>query len=148
MVPMLGMPGRRLVALGAMVSASLACSRPPAPAEPPRRPVVRLAELEIDPAQLAPYLAALREEVETSIRVEPGVLTLYSVQLKGEPSRVRLFEMYADSAAYEAHIASPHFQKYKTGTAAMVRSLVLHETVPVLLGTKPTDRLRAYVAVE
>jgi quinol monooxygenase YgiN len=144
-IPMLR---RRFVAFGAALSACLACARPPGPAAPPRRPVVRLAELEIDPAQLAPYLAALREEVATSLRVEPGVLTLYAVQVRGAPARVRLFEMYADAAAYDAHIASPHFQTYKTGTAAMVRSLVLLETDPVLLGTKPTDRLRAYVAVE
>jgi quinol monooxygenase YgiN len=136
------------LSLGATLIAILSCSRSPDPAAPTRRPVVRLAELEIDPAQIGRYLAALREEVETSIRVEPGVLTLYSVQVKGAPWRVRLFEMYADSNAYEAHIASPHFQKYKTGTAAMVRSLVLVETDPVLLGTKPTDRLRGYVSVE
>lgn len=138
----------RSLSLCAALIAGLSCSRAPDSAEPPRRPVVRLAELEIDPAQLAPYLAALREEVETSIRVEPGVLTLYSVQVKGSPWRVRLFEMYADSNAYNAHIASPHFQKYKTGTAAMVRSLVLLETDPVLLGTKPTEHLRPYVTVE
>jgi hypothetical protein len=30
----------------------------------------------------------------------------------------------------------------------MVRSLVLLETDPVLLGTKPTERLRDYVTVE
>ena len=142
------MLGRRFVALSAALAAFLSCSQTPTPTEPPRRPVVRLAELEIEPAQLERYLAALREEVETSIRVEPGVLTLYSVQVKGSPWRVRLFEMYADSNAYNAHIASPHFQKYKTGTAAMVRSLVLLETDPVLLGTKPTERLRPYVTVE
>jgi quinol monooxygenase YgiN len=61
---------------------------------------------------------------------------------------VRLFEMYADSNAYYAHIASPHFTKYKTGTAAMVKSLNVLETVPVLLGTKPTDRLRSFVDVD
>ena len=138
----------RFLAFGTALIAGLSCSRAPDAAAPTRRPVVRLAELEIDPAQLAPYLAALREEVETSIRVEPGVLTLYSVQVKGAPSRVRLLEMYADSNAYDAHIASPHFQKYKTGTAAMVRSLVLLETDPVLLGTKATERLRPYVTVE
>jgi len=142
------MLARRILACWTMLTACLSCSRPSASAEPSRRPVVRLAELEIDQAQLAPYLAALREEVETSIRVEPGVLTLYSVQVKGTPWRIRLFEMYADSNAYAAHIASPHFQKYKTGTAAMVRSLVLLETDPVLLGTKPTDKLRPYVSVE
>jgi quinol monooxygenase YgiN len=110
-------------------------------------PVVRLAELEIDPAQIDHYLVFLREEIETSIRVEPGVLTLYAVRLKSDSNRVRLFEMYADPDAYLAHIASPHFLKYKTGTQAMVKSLVLHETSPFLLGTKSSDILRDYVIV-
>jgi quinol monooxygenase YgiN len=138
----------RLPILG--MAALLACgspSRQPDLVEPPRRPVVRLAELEIDPAQLDRYLAFLREEIETSIRVEPGVLTLYAALLKTDSSRVRLFEMYADSNAYNAHIASPHFQKYKVGTAAMVKSLVLHETEPFLLGAKHSDVLREYVTV-
>src|SRR4051795_4650185 len=109
----------------------------PALAEEARVPQVRIAELEIDPAQLDAYKAALREEVETSIRVEPGVLALYSVYEKDNPTRVRLLEIYADGDAYNAHIASPHFQKYKTGTLDMVRSLKLIETVPILLGAKP-----------
>ena len=139
----------RLVVLGASaVLAFWACSRTPASAEPPRRPVVRLAELEIDASQLPAYLAALREEIDASIRVEPGVLSLYAVQVKGDPTRVRLFEMYADSNAYDAHIASPHFRKYKTGTAAMVKSLNLLEAEPLLLRTKPTDRLRSFVDVD
>jgi quinol monooxygenase YgiN len=113
----------------------------------PQRPIVRLAELQIDPAQLEQYLTFLREEVETSIRVEPGVLTLYAVQLRSDPTRVRLFEMYADSNAYNAHIASAHFRKYKVGTQAMVRSLVLHETDPILLGTKRSDVLVSHGVV-
>jgi hypothetical protein len=52
---------------------------------------VRIAELEIDPAQLDRYKLALKEEIETSIRVEPGVLTLYAVSLKGHPEQIRLF---------------------------------------------------------
>lgn len=114
----------------------------------PRRPVVRLAELEIEPAQLDRYLGFLRQEIETSIRTEPGVLTLYAVQLKRDPTRVRLFEMYTDSSAYEAHVASAHFRTYKAGTAAMVKSLVLHEADPILLGTKGGDVLDAYVSVK
>jgi quinol monooxygenase YgiN len=105
-------------------------------AEPPSRRVVRLAELEIDPVQLDSYKAFLREEIETSIRVEPGVLNLYAVSVKGQPTQIRLFEMYADAAAYEAHLQTPHFLKYKTGTQSMVRSLNLIETDPVLLGAK------------
>lgn len=130
------------------LAACFSRSRQPGRADSPRRPVVRLAELEIDPAQLERYLALLREEIETSIRVEPGVLTLYAVRLKTDPTRVRLFEMYADTNAYQAHIASPHFRKYKVGTEAMVKSLVLHDTDPFLLGTKRSEILDAYVIVK
>ena len=98
--------------------------------------VVRLAELEIDPAHLESYKTALQEEIATSIRVEPGVLTLYAVSLKDHPTQIRLFEMYANAAAYETHLESPHFKKYKSGTAGMVKSLKLFETEPVLLGAK------------
>lgn len=139
---------RLLVLVTAALTACSSDARTSVPAELPKQPVVRLAELEIDPAQLANYLAALREEIETSIRVEPGVLTLYAVQIKNDPARVRLFEMYADSNAYDAHIASPHFRKYKTGTAAMVKSLTLIETVPVMLGSKSSDRLRSFVRID
>jgi quinol monooxygenase YgiN len=99
-------------------------------------PVVRLAELHIDPGQLEEYKAALREEIEASIRLEPGVLTLYALSVKGDPAQIRIFEMYADAAAYEAHLQTPHFKKYKTGTQGMVKSLVLVETDPILLGAK------------
>ena len=98
--------------------------------------VVRLAELHIDPGQLEDYKAALRDEIETSIRLEPGVLTLYAVSVKGDPAQIRIFEMYADAAAYEAHLQTLHFKKYKTVTQGMVRSLVLVETDPILLGAK------------
>jgi quinol monooxygenase YgiN len=142
------MPARWLLVFGALaLTTGLTSLHQRAGGAPARRPVVRLAELQIDPAQLDQYLAFLREEVETSIRVEPGVLTLYAVQLKSDPTHVRLFEMYADSSAYNAHIASAHFRKYKVGTQAMVKSLVLHETDPFVLGTKRSDALVPYVTV-
>jgi quinol monooxygenase YgiN len=138
----------RLVLATVVFAACVSCSHASVSAESSGHPVVRLAELVIDSNQLADYLAALREEIATSIRVEPGVLTLYAVQVRGDPTRVRLFEMYADSTAYDAHIASPHFRKYKTGTAAMVRSLTLVETDPLLLASKSSDRLQSFVRIE
>lgn len=97
---------------------------------------MRLAELEIDPAQLENYKAALREEIEASIRLEPGVLTLYAVSVKDNPTQIRIFEMYADADAYNAHLETPHFKKYKSSTQQMVKSLKLVETDPILLGAK------------
>ena len=105
-------------------------------AEEARTPLVRIAELTIDPAQLENYKAAVKEEMETSIRTEPGVLAIYSVALKEDPSQLRFFEIYKDEAAYQAHIASAHFRKYVEITKGMIRSRKLLETVPVQLSAK------------
>ena len=105
-------------------------------AQSPSERVTRLAELDIDPTQLETYKAALREEIETSVRVEPGVLTLFAVSVKGQPHQIRLFEMYASPAAYQAHLQTEHFKKYKSATVSMVKSLRLIETEPLVLGTK------------
>ncbi len=105
-------------------------------AEPVDERIVRLAELEINPAQLNDYKVALREEIETSIRVEPGVLTLYAVSVKGHPDQIRLFETYRNAAAYQAHLESAHFKRYKARTQGMVKSLTLVEMEPILLDVK------------
>ena len=105
-------------------------------AEPLQNSVVRLAELEIYPDQLDAYKAALKEEIATSIRTEPGVLTLYAVSVKNHPEQIRLFETYRNAASYQAHLQSPHFKKYKERTYQMVKSLNLLETEPILLGSK------------
>jgi len=122
------------VALCGIAGPAHAADNPAQPAQ--RQQVVRLAELRIDPSQLELYRAALREEIEASIRLEPGVLTLYAVSVKGDPTQVRIFEMYADAAAYDAHLQTSHFKKYKAGTQGMVKSLVLVETDPIVLGAK------------
>ena len=102
----------------------------------PKDPLIRLAELEIDPGQLPEYKAALKAEITASIRLEPGVLKLYAVSVKDKPNQVRLFEMYRDQASYQSHLQSPHFKHYKTITQHMVKSLTLIEAEPVLLGSR------------
>jgi len=76
----------------------------------------------------------LKEEIATSIRVEPGVLKLYAVSVKDQPSQIRILEVYRDQAAYESHLQTPHFKKYKAETQGMVKSLKLIESEPILLG--------------
>jgi quinol monooxygenase YgiN len=100
------------------------------------QPIVRLAELEIDPAQLDAYKVLLAQEMETSVQTEPAVLALNAVSVKGAPANIRILEVYAHAEGYEAHLNSPHFLKYKNGTASMVGSLRLIETDPILLCSK------------
>lgn len=100
--------------------------------------MTRLAKLEIDPVQLDSYKAFLKEEIETSLKIEKGVLTLFAVFEKENPAKVTILEVYADSAAYKAHILTPHFLKYKNGTVNMVKSLQLVEVDPLLPDLKIT----------
>lgn len=94
--------------------------------------IVRLAKIEVDSLQLQSYKSFLKEEIETSLRVEPGVLTLYALFEKQHPTKLTILEIYADTTAYQAHIKTPHFLKYKTGTAKMVKYLELVATDPLI----------------
>jgi len=98
--------------------------------------MVRLAKIVVDSAQLDSYKALLKEEIETSVRVEPGVITLYAVAEKNNPCHITILEIYADSTAYQAHLLTPHFIKYKTGTKDMVKSLDLIAADPLVPGMK------------
>ena len=93
---------------------------------------VRLAKLVIDSAQLDDYKVLLKEEIEFSIQLEPGVLTLYAVSEKDRPNHFTILEIYASDSAYQSHIKTEHFLKYKNGTISMVQSLELIETNPLL----------------
>jgi 4-carboxymuconolactone decarboxylase len=96
--------------------------------------IVQLAKLQIDPAQLGSYKAALQEEVEATLRLEPGVLSLYAMAEKENPTHITLVEVYAEEEAYKSHLRTAHFLKYKTGTKDMVKSLELVRMVPLLPG--------------
>jgi len=98
--------------------------------------MVRLAKLVIDSAQLENYKAALKEGIETAVRIEPGVLTLYAVAEKNNPTHITILEIYADADAYKAHVQTLHFKKYKDITKDMVKSLELVDTDPLIPGMK------------
>ena len=55
--------------------------------------MVRLAKIQVDPSQLEKYNAALKEQMATAIRVEPGVLTYYAVADKNNPSHITILEI-------------------------------------------------------
>lgn len=128
---------RQLLALGATM---LAMASAPAFAQDSKEPYVRVAEIEIDPLQLDAYKAAVKEQIEAAVRLEPGVLALYAVTDKENPARIVVFEMYADMEAYKAHLETAHFKKYKVTTQDIVKSLKLRETVPIQLGEAQMKR--------
>lgn len=99
--------------------------------------LVRIAEIEIYPEYTEAYIALLKEESEASVRLEPGVICIYPMQDKENPSQIRLLEIYADNDAYQSHLQTPHFKYYKSSTLQMVKSLQLIDMNSLDLETMP-----------
>ncbi|GLU51527.1 hypothetical protein Dfri01_09880 [Dyadobacter frigoris] len=87
--------------------------------------IVRISKIEILPQFLTDYNAILEEEAAASVEKEPGVIAIFPMSIKEQPTQIRIIEIYADSAAYQSHLKTSHFQHYKTTTLKMVKVLKL-----------------------
>lgn len=87
--------------------------------------LVRISEIHVTPEYVSEYTAILKEEAEASVRLEPGVVAIFPMSRKDDPAEFRIVEIYASRDAYESHLATPHFVRYKTTTLKMVASLKL-----------------------
>ena len=103
--------------------------------------IVRLSKIEVWPQFLDEYIKYVTEVGEISLRTEPGVLTMYAVSEKENPYKITILETYSSKEAYDRHIASAHFQKYKQGTLHMVKSLVLSDQTPL----NPANRVNNFI---
>ena len=103
--------------------------------------IVRLSKIEVYPQYLDEYMQYAVEVGEISLRTEPGVLTMYAVQDKENPTLVTILETYVSQEAYRSHVASAHFQKYKQGTLHMVKSLQLCDQTPL----NPANKIDNYI---
>ena len=93
--------------------------------------IVRIAEIEVFPEYLEAYLEAGKAVGAESVAREPGVICIFPMQKKENPTQIRIVEIYRNEAAYQAHLKTPHFEAYKTGTLHMVKSLHLAPMQPL-----------------
>ena len=103
--------------------------------------IIRLSKIEVYPQYLDKYINYATEVGEISLRSEPGVLTMYAIGEKENPCNITILETYASHAAYEKHIASEHFQRYKLETLHMVKSLILSDQTPL----NPANKLNNFI---
>lgn len=97
--------------------------------------VVHLAKLQIDPAQLESYKAAVKEEIGSSVRIEPGVLIMDAVAEK-TTRQISRSSKYTQCCRLQSAFTNPHFKKYKNTSKNMVKALELIDVNPVFLETK------------
>ena len=104
--------------------------------------IVRLAEIEVFHDKLDEYLSFAVEVGRVSMATEPGVIGLFSMRDKSDSSKVYVLEVYADREAYQAHLQTAHFKKYKEGTSSMVKFLKLIDTNPLVTATLKKSAIR------
>ena len=93
--------------------------------------IVRIAEIEVFPQYLEEYLAFANEVDRLSIERESGVICLFPMQSAEDSTKIRILEIYASEKAYQQHLKTDHFQKYKQGTLHMVKDLKLPTMKPL-----------------
>ena len=93
--------------------------------------IVRLAEIEVYPQYLKEYLEFANEVDRLSVEREPGVVCLFPMQSAEDSTKIRILEIYASEEAYQSHLKTDHFQKYKQGTLHMVKDLKLPTMKPL-----------------
>ena len=93
--------------------------------------ITRIAEIEVYERYLDEYLQAAKSVGSESVAKEEGVICIFPMQVKDEPTTIRIVEIYRDETAYKAHLQTEHFLKYKQGTLHMVKSLRLVDTHPL-----------------
>ena len=99
--------------------------------------MIRISEIGIESEYLDEYLSILKEESKASVELESGVISIYPMYQKQNPTEIRILEIYADKKAYESHLETPHFKHYKTTTLKMVNSLKLIDMNAIDGGTMP-----------
>lgn len=97
----------------------------------------RIAKIKVDSNQLEKYKLALQEQMNTAIQLEPGVLSYTAVADKKDATIITIFEVYISLEAYQSHILTQHFKKYKETVKDMVLSLELIDVELIVKAKKP-----------
>jgi quinol monooxygenase YgiN len=75
---------------------------------------VVLPSFEVEEANLDAFLAAARADAAQSLANEAGCLQFdVFVDRAAHPTRVMFFEVYADRAAFDAHLETPHLAAFR-----------------------------------
>ncbi len=98
--------------------------------------VYRIAKIKVDINKLVEYKQALHEQMKAAIEIEPGVLSYTAVADKKDPTLITILEVYSNHEAYQSHILTSHFRKYKETVKDMVLSLELVDTDLVVSAKK------------
>lgn len=83
-------------------------------------PFVVIAEFQVKPGRLADFLALAHDDATSSVSSEPGCRTFDVCVSAAEADTVVFYEVYDDRAAFDAHLETPHFARFRDGFPALI----------------------------
>ena len=80
---------------------------------------VVIAELSVPEPHRAEFLELCAFDSRSSVGNEPGCRQFDVLTMESAPEAIVLYEVYDDRAAFDAHLATPHYAKFAEGVARM-----------------------------
>ncbi|MGU8003922.1 putative quinol monooxygenase [Streptococcus suis] len=120
------------------------------------KPVVHLFHLGVDEKNRDSFYQVGMENFQTSYKEEAGTLAMYASSLRENQLEYKVFEIYADKAAYQTHVNSPHFKVYVDQVGSKltkrevfeVEALFLEEKLPSGVWIGPEHHFLKFAQVQ
>jgi quinol monooxygenase YgiN len=106
------------------------------PAKDMQGQYVRLAELQIDPAQLESFNSAIKEGIETAFAWSQGFCCYMQCLKEIIRPASKFLKICTGENAYKTHLETPHFKKFRGIPERMVKSRKILDAVPIILSAK------------
>ncbi len=88
---------------------------------------VLIVEFQVKPDSLEKFNQAIAINAKASVSEEPGCRQFDVLTPEAGPGdRITLYEIYDDAAAFDAHLATPHFATFNDATAPLVAAKTVH----------------------
>jgi len=81
-----------------------------------------VVSFQIKQDQMDAFLPLMLANAKASLLEEPGCHQFDVCTDPSRPTEVFLYELYSDTAAFEAHKGTPHFLEFDGQTAAMIHA--------------------------
>ena len=87
--------------------------------------------LRLKPGKREEFMPMMLTNAQTSLRTEPDCHRFDVATDTSDPEAVLLYELYADRAGFDAHLASEHFQIFEAASAPLLadKTVVTFDTV-------------------
>lgn len=89
-----------------------------------------IGTIEVKEGERAKVLRAVLQHRERSLRDEPGTLQFEVLVPSAEPSKIMLYEVYSDAAAFSAHMKGASMAKVSEEVGASVLGLSGVQCIP------------------